>query len=73
MYSRKQLKEYYEVHNTNERLTFSTFYGRVRCFGWSLDKALSYPVKFLKLRKGNNFTVNDVDEYSILKGYKQIL
>ena len=67
MPSMEEAREYYEKNNTNPRLTLQTFYGRVHAFGWSYEKALKYPVRFLKLRKGANYSENDVDEYSKMK------
>lgn len=51
MPSMEEARQYYEKHNKNPRLSLKTFYGRVHAFGWSYEKALSYPVKFLKLQK----------------------
>lgn len=67
MPSMEEARQYYEKHNKNPRLTLKTFYGRVHAFGWSYEKALSYPVKFLKLQKGPNYSENDVDEYYEMK------
>lgn len=41
----KELREIYNTNNTNENLSFITFYGRIRQMNWSIDKALTYPVK----------------------------
>lgn len=59
-----QIRQYYQDHNKNPRLTFQTFYGRVHQCGWSFEKALNYPVRFLKLRTGANYSKGDVDLYS---------
>lgn len=36
-------------------------------FGWSYEKVLNYPVRFLKLKEGPNYSDTDTDEYAKMK------
>lgn len=44
-YSVKELKEIYDTSKKVEDLKFDTFYRRLQGMGWSIEKALTKPVK----------------------------
>ena len=56
--SRKELQEIYNTREKADRLTFSTFYGRIQGFGWPIEKALNYPVRIIK-KRGKGYESKD--------------